>query len=34
MQMLQISDTAREKLKTILAEHPGKCLAIVSDGFG
>jgi hypothetical protein len=32
--MLQISDSARDKLKDILKENPGKCLSIVSDGFG
>lgn len=32
--MLNITDAARDKLKLVMAEHPGKCLRIVSEGFG
>jgi len=32
--MLQISDSARDKLKEVMKEHAGKCLRIISEGFG
>jgi hypothetical protein len=32
--MLQITDAARDKLKEVMKDHEGKCLTIVSDGFG
>jgi len=32
--MLQITDTARDKIQEIMKDHPGKCLAIVVDGYG
>jgi len=32
--MLQITDVARDKIKEVMKEHQGKCLRIVSEGFG
>lgn len=32
--MLNITDTARDKLKELMKDHPGQCLRIVVQGFG
>jgi hypothetical protein len=32
--MLQITDAARDQIKIVMADHQGKCLRIVSEGFG
>jgi len=32
--MITITDSARDKLKEKLAEHPGKYLRVVTQGFG
>ncbi len=32
--MLTITDTAREKFKELMTEHPGKFLRVVFEGFG
>lgn len=32
--MIKITDTAKDMLNTILAEHPGKYLRVVVQGIG
>lgn len=32
--MMQMTDVAREKIKELMQEHPGKHLRIVLEGFG
>jgi len=32
--MLQITDAARDQIKIVMEEHKGKCLSIISEGFG
>jgi len=32
--MLEITDAARDKFKEVLKDHPGKCLRIVTEGYG
>lgn len=32
--MLNITDAARDQLKELMKEHPGKCLRVVFEGFG
>lgn len=33
-QFMKITDSAREKLQTILGENPGKKLRLIFEGFG
>ncbi len=32
--MLKVTDAARDKLKTLLADQPGKTLRVIFEGFG
>ena len=32
--MLTITDTARDQIKEVLKEHPGKIVRVVFEGFG
>lgn len=32
--MLQITDVARDKIKELMQEHPGKQLRVIFEGFG
>jgi Fe-S cluster assembly iron-binding protein IscA len=32
--MLEITDAARDKLKSLLKNYPGKCLRLVIEGVG
>ncbi len=34
VRVIQITDTARDMLSTVLSENPGKLLRIVIDGIG
>jgi len=31
---MQITERAKEQLRQLLEEHPGKCLRLVFEGFG
>jgi hypothetical protein len=31
---MQVTEKAREKLRQMLSENPGKCLRVVFEGFG
>ena len=32
--MIKVTDTARDKFKELMKEHPGKFLRVVFEGFG
>ena len=32
--MLAVTDIARDMIKEVMKEHEGKCLRIVSEGYG
>ena len=32
--MIKVTDTARDKFKELMQEHPGKFLRVVFEGFG